>query len=90
MLLTLITAASYIYCYSISETRISRVRFFIRVCGIFDPFTFRPVNEGDRIAQLIIERIYTPEISVVDVSQLPSCYEPVNDPSVGLGGDYTW
>ena len=64
--------------------------FFIRVCGIFDPFTFHPVNEGDRIAQLIIERIYTPEISVVDVSQLPSCYEPVNDPSVGLGGDYTW
>jgi hypothetical protein len=26
------------------------------------------VNEGDRIAQLILERIYTPEISVVDVS----------------------
>lgn len=32
------------------------------------PFFSPSVNEGDRIAQLIIERIYTPEISVVDVS----------------------
>jgi len=29
---------------------------------------FLPVSEGDRVAQLIIERIYTPEISEVDVS----------------------
>lgn len=38
----------------------------------FNQFTaFFPssVNEGDRIAQLILERIYTPEISEVDVSQ---------------------
>ncbi|KAG9725676.1 hypothetical protein KCU73_g13093, partial [Aureobasidium melanogenum] len=27
------------------------------------------INEGDRIAQLIVERIYTPEVLVVD--QLP-------------------
>lgn len=31
-------------------------------------FFFFSVNEGDRIAQLILERIYTPEISVVNVS----------------------
>jgi len=31
---------------------------------------FVSVSEGDRIAQLIIERIYTPEISEVEVSQL--------------------
>ena len=29
---------------------------------------FLSVNEGDRVAQLIIERIYTPEISEVEVS----------------------
>jgi hypothetical protein len=29
------------------------------------------VNEGDRIAQLILERIYTPEISEVEVSLSP-------------------
>ena len=28
---------------------------------------FRTVNEGDRVAQLIIERIYTPEVQEVQV-----------------------
>jgi len=31
---------------------------------------FLSVGEGDRIAQLIIERIYTPEISEVEVGYL--------------------
>ena len=51
---------------------------------------FFSVNEGDRVAQLIIERIYTPEISVVEVRQLLSQFVLLNDPFVGLGRDLTW
>ena len=41
-------------------------------------YFFLSVNEGDRIAQLTIERIYTPEISVVEdsgqkITRLASC-----------------
>jgi dUTP pyrophosphatase len=45
------------------------------------------VNEGDRVAQLVIERIYTPEISVVTVSRLFPCAKPLNDSFAGLGRD---
>lgn len=46
---------------------------------------FCSVDEGDRIAQLILERIYTPEVSVVDVSQISSC------PDLSMTSSYrTW
>jgi hypothetical protein len=32
------------------------------------------VEEGDRIAQLILERIYTPEVEEVDVSTFKSSF----------------
>lgn len=35
--------------------------------------TYHQVEEGDRIAQLIIERIYTPDVLEVDVRN-PFCY----------------
>jgi len=64
-----ITVVYYTYYYSILETMILRVCFLVPACDVFDSFTSPPlVNEGDRVAQLIVERIYTPEISVVEVS----------------------
>jgi len=78
------------YCLTL-ETRISKVCFLVYARDAFDAFTFlSSVNEGDRVAQLVIERIYTPEISEVDVSSLPSCPNPLVDPPLGPGGDYTW
>ena len=62
------TAVSCLYYCSILETRTLKVRFAVYAYDTSDSITFPSVNEGDRIAQLILERIYTPEISVVDVS----------------------
>ena len=85
------TVASYIYCYLISETMILRVRLLVCACDIFGPFTcFLSVAEGDRIAQLIVERIYTPDVREVEVGPLFSCSGPLSNPSLGLGRDCTW
>jgi hypothetical protein len=48
------------------------------------------VSEGDRVAQLVLERIHTPEISEVDAGQLPFLPEPLIDPFVGAGRNHTW
>lgn len=58
---------------------------------LLGPFTcFLSVAEGDRIAQLIVERIYTPDVREVEVGPLFSCSGPLSNPSLGLGRDCTW
>ena len=61
------TIAALSSCYfSTCQTKILKVRFvsIFLVLYLCDGYV---VNEGDRIAQLIIERIYTPEVLEVQV-----------------------
>lgn len=59
---------------------ISWVRLLVYTCTLFGPLTrFLSVDAGDRIAQLIVERIYTPDICEVDVGQHFSCPKRLND-----------
>lgn len=44
------------------------VSFAITLLTSLSPHLPRAVNTGDRIAQLVIERIHTPEVTAVDVS----------------------
>lgn len=54
--------------YSISRKKISKVSpYFLSYHAISKQCT---VKEGDRIAQLILEKIYTPEVQEVEVSDL--------------------
>ena len=43
---------------------------------ISSSFPLLPVEEGDRVAQLIIERIYTPDVLEVQVSVAPPRWQP--------------
>lgn len=50
----------------------------------------RSVEEGDRIAQLILERIYTPETMEVQVREYSYMIERHIDDSIGPRQDGSW
>jgi len=66
VLLTQITEVFYSFSFSTSQIKISKVWHFPLILDSVSKQNFA-VEEGDRIAQLIIERIYTPEVLEVEV-----------------------
>lgn len=56
---------SSLFCFSTSQTKTSKVRKRVNLISVL--LIGCVVEEGDRIAQLIIERIYTPDVMEVDV-----------------------
>ena len=62
-----ITGDPYMSSYSTIRTRSSRVSIF-SFCSIHSTDAARKVAIGDRIAQLILEKIETPPVLEVDVS----------------------
>lgn len=75
-----IVAKSVFFC-STYRTTISKVRLFHHLDLLSTNLLHSKVEEGDRIAQLILERIYTPDVLEVNVSELdiiryPLCLSP--------------